>query len=63
MNIASIFGISGPGKQNKEGLSFLLKLNNFLKDKIGAGVGFIITIVIVYVVITLFTIYNLLVSL
>ena len=63
MNIASIFRISGQDKQNSEGLSFLVKLNNFIKDKIGAGVGFIITIVIAYVVITLFTIYNLLVSL
>ncbi len=61
MNLVSIFRM--PDKQNKAGPSFLQKINSIFKDKIGPGVGFIITIVIVYVVITLFTIYNLLVSL
>ncbi|MEN8155137.1 MAG: hypothetical protein ABFR75_14055 [Acidobacteriota bacterium] len=63
MDIVSIFRSSGPIKQNKSGNTFIIKLNNLFKDKVGVGVGFILSIVIAYIVITLFTIYNLLVSL
>ncbi len=63
MNITSIFKISGLDKNNKVTNSNISKINSFLKKKIGAGVGFIFTIVIVYLIVTLFSIYNLLVGL
>ncbi len=63
MNIASIFRSSGLLKQNRNGSLFILKLSTLFRDKIGVGVGFILLVVVAYLVITLFTIYNLLVSL
>ena len=63
MNIASIFRSSELVKQNKTGNFVFLKINTLFKNKVGVGVGFILSVVVVYLVITLFTIYNLLVSL
>jgi len=63
MNLTSIFRSSELVKQNKTENFFLLKINTLFRDKVGVGVGFILCVVVVYLVITLFTIYNLLVSL
>ncbi|MCK5005358.1 MAG: hypothetical protein KAS21_09730 [Candidatus Aminicenantes bacterium] len=63
MNITSIFRFNGIDKRAKAANSNISKINNFLKNKIGVGVGFIFAIVIIYLIVTLFSIYNLLVSL
>lgn len=63
MDLTSIFRFNGINKNSKNTSTKILKINSFLKNKIGVGVGFIITIVIIYLIVTLFTIYNLLVGL
>ena len=63
MDLTSIFRFNGINKSSKNTSTKILKINSFLKNKIGVGVGFIITIVIIYLIATLFTIYNLLVGL
>ncbi len=63
MNITSIFGFSGFGRNSKVKESNFFKINNFLKNKIGVGVKLVLTIVIIYLIVTLLSIYNLLVGL
>ncbi|MCK5221413.1 MAG: hypothetical protein KAR14_07530 [Candidatus Aminicenantes bacterium] len=63
MNIISIFRFNGIDKNSKVKNRNILKINNFLKNKIGVGVGFVFTIVIIYLIVTLLSIYNLLVGL
>jgi len=63
MNLTSILGLSDADKDVKSGDKSSRKFNAFIKNRIGVGVGFIISIVMVYLVVTIITIYNLLVSL
>lgn len=63
MNITSIFRFNGINKNNNGEENKILKINKFLKNKIGVGVGFIFIVITIYVLVTLFTIYNLLVGL
>lgn len=63
MSLTSIFRFSGITKNIKDTDGNILRINKFLKNKIGVGVRFIFAIVIIYLIVTLFSIYNLLVSL
>jgi len=63
MNIISIFKFNGTSKNSKVKNRNILKINNFLKNNIGVGVGFVFTIVFIYLIVTLLSIYNLLVGL
>jgi len=63
MNITSIFRFTGTDKNIKNADSNILRINDFIKNKVGVGVGFIFVIVMIYLIVTLFSIYNLLVSL
>jgi len=62
MNISSIFRHTGSDK-TKAAEEKLVKLNVLLKSKVGVGLKFIFSLVIAYLIITFFTIYNLLVGL
>lgn len=63
MDIASIFRLNGIFKNNTKTSNKISIINSFIRNKIGVGVRFVFTIVIIYLIVTLFTIYNLLVGL
>ena len=63
MNLSSIFGSSGFHRENGSGTAIHEKLYRIVKSKAGAGVGIVFFILLLYLAVTLFTIYNLLASL
>ncbi len=63
MSILTYIKVSIFNKNLKENSGMFVRLNGFLKNKIGVGVIFVIAVITIYVIVTIFAIYSLLVSL